>query len=123
MSYCSHKTRPSALVQDKYAMALKYSDVTVGHVPKYLSKITYIYRKHGGDLLVKIIGERRFSQDFNQGRMELRATYIYRSTDMDVHSKLLILAGEIMEEYNKANSTTNSKLNTKQKKKKETARK
>ena len=50
-----HETRPGALVGDKYPRALKHKDVTVRRVPKFLSKITYFYLKHGGDLLVKII--------------------------------------------------------------------
>ena len=54
----SHEVRAGAFVQEKYVIALKYHDVTVLHVPKSLSKITYFYRKPGGDLLVKIIGER-----------------------------------------------------------------
>ena len=33
-----HEKRPSALVEDKYAMALKFNDTTVGHVPKFLYK-------------------------------------------------------------------------------------
>ena len=36
-----HERRPSALVEDKYAMALKFNDTTVGHVPKFLSNITF----------------------------------------------------------------------------------
>ena len=46
---------------------------------------------------MKIIGERRFSYNLNQGGMELPATYIYRSTDIDRYSKLLILFEETME--------------------------
>ena len=60
------------------------------------------YQTHRVDLLVKIIGERRFSHDLNQGGIELPATYIYRSVDVDIHSKLLIFVGETMEVYNKA---------------------
>ena len=60
------------------------------------------YQKHRGDLLVKIIGERRFSHDLNQGGIELPATYVYRSVDIDIHSKLLTFVGETMEVYNKA---------------------
>ena len=40
-----HEKRPSALVEDKYAMALKFDDTTVSHVPKFLSKITYFFLK------------------------------------------------------------------------------
>ena len=100
-------------------MALKYNHVTVAHVPKFLSKLTYFYLKHGGDLLVNIIGERRFSHDLNRGGLELPATYSSKSTNMGMHSKLLILTGEAMEVYNKANKAK-SELNTKQQKKKDT---
>ena len=54
-----YETRPGALVQDKYAIVLEQKDVIVGHIPKFLSKITYFYLKHGGDLLVEIIGKRQ----------------------------------------------------------------
>ena len=53
-----HEKRPSALVEDKYAMAFKFNDTTVGHAPKFLSKITYFFLKLGGDLVVKITGQR-----------------------------------------------------------------
>ena len=36
-----YETRPGALVQDKYAIALKQKGVIVGHIPKFLSKITF----------------------------------------------------------------------------------
>ena len=68
-----HETRPGAPVEGKYAMALKHKDVTVGHVPKFLSNITYFYLKHGGDLLVKIIGKKHFSKDLSQEGMKLPA--------------------------------------------------
>ena len=57
-----YETRPGALVQDTYAIALKQKDVVVGHIPKFLSKITYFYLKHGGDVLVEIIGKRQYSR-------------------------------------------------------------
>ena len=66
-------TVPGALVQDKYAIALKQKDVIVGHIPKFLCKITYFYLKHGGDLLVEITGKRQYSGDLPQGGMELPA--------------------------------------------------
>ena len=50
--------------------------------------------------------------------MELPATYILRSTDTDMRSKLVILVGEVMEVYNKTNKKAKSELNAKQKKKK-----
>ena len=66
-------------------------------MPKLLSKITYFYLKYERDL-VKITGERRFSQDLKQDGMGLPATYNYRSTDLGRHSRLLIFVGEAMKE-------------------------
>ena len=71
-------------------------------MPNIVSETTCFYLKHGGDLLVKSIGERQFSHDLNQGGMELSATYISRSTDL--RSKLLILVGEVMEKHYKASN-------------------
>ena len=45
--------------------------------------------------------------------MDLPATYIYRSTYIDIHAKLLILVGETMEVYHKAKNKEKTKLNTK----------
>ena len=95
-----HEKRPSALVEDKYAMALKFNDTTVGHVPKFLSKITYFFLKLGGDLVVKITGQRRYSRDLDQGGMELPGTYVFTSTDAEMHAKLEMLVKEAMEQYN-----------------------
>ena len=95
-----HEKRPSALVEDKYAMALKFNDTTVGHVPKFLSKITYFFLKLGGDLTVKITGQRRYSRDLDQGGMELPGTYVFTSTDTEMHAKLEMLVKEAMEQYN-----------------------
>lgn len=81
------------------------------------------YLKHGGDLPVKIIEKKRFSQSINQEGMELPGTCIYRSADTDTQIKLLILDGEAMEGLNKANSKAKSELSTKQRKNKDTSRK
>ena len=95
-----HKKRPSALVEDKYSMALKFNDTIVGHVPKFPSKITYFFLKLGGDLLVETTGQRRYSRDLDQGGMKLPGTYVFTSTDAEIHAKLEMLVEEAMEQYN-----------------------
>ena len=62
---------------------------------------------------MKINGKRRFSHKFIQGGTEIPATYIYRSADIHIQSKLLILVEETMEVWNKANNKEKTKLNTK----------
>ena len=72
---------------------------------------------------MKIIGERRFSYNLNQGGMELPATYIYRSADIDIYSKLLIVFEETKEVWNKPDDKKKTKLSTKHKNTKDTSRK
>ena len=95
-----HEKRPSVLVEDKYAMALKFNVTTVDHVPKLLSKITYFFLKLRGDLVVKITGQRRYSRGLDQGGMELLGTYVFTSTDAEMNAKLEMLVKEAMEQYN-----------------------
>ena len=45
--------------------------------------------------------------------MDLPATYICRSVYIDINAKLLILVGETIEVYNKADNKEKTKLNTK----------
>ena len=85
-----------SLCNYKYAMVLKFNDVSVGHVPKFLSKICYIYQKHGGTIIVRVTGERQYSKDLGQGGMELHAKNIFWSTDEDMNSKLPTLIGKAM---------------------------
>ena len=95
-----YETRPGALVQYKYAIALKQKDAIDGHIPKFLSKITYFYLKHGGDLLVEIIGKRQYSRDLPQGGMELAALYVFKTTNLEMHLQLPSLARKAMKTYN-----------------------
>ena len=34
-------SRPGVFVKDRYALATQFKDITVGRVPKFLSKLTY----------------------------------------------------------------------------------
>ena len=71
--------RPGALVKDKYAIAIISNNQTVGHVPKFLSKLTFFFLKHGATLTVKATGERKYSFDLPQGVMEIPTEFIYKS--------------------------------------------
>ena len=112
-----YKTRAGALVQDKYAIALKQKDVIVGHIPKFLSKITYFYLKHGGDLLVEIIGMRQYYRDLPQGGMELPALYVFKTANLEMHLQLPSLARKTMKTYNNAKTKAMDKPKKRQNKK------
>ena len=69
------ETRPGALVEDKYAIAVINNGKTVGHVPCFLTKLTFFFLKNGGKLLITVTGPRRYSIDLKQGGLELLADF------------------------------------------------
>ena len=60
----------------------------VGHVPKFLSKLTFFFLKHGGTLTIKVTGERRCSFDLAQGGMEIPAEFIYKSEKKELSDQM-----------------------------------
>ena len=67
-----HHLHPQSLIQDKFAIALVNNDsVTVGHIPKFMSKLTYFFLKHGGHIKCEITGGKKYSKDFEQGGLEI----------------------------------------------------
>ena len=84
---------------------------------KVLIKENIFYLKHGRDLLVKTTGMKQFSKDLPQLRMELPTLYVFKSTNLVMHSKLPSLVSVTVKTYNDAKSKTFGK-NDKPKKKK-----
>ena len=58
------ETRPAALVEDKYAIAVINNGKTVG---KFLMKLTFFFLKNGDKLHITVTGSRRYSVDLKQG--------------------------------------------------------
>ena len=56
-------TRATALVADKYAIALKNNEQTVGHISMFLSKLTFFFLRNGGKVSIKVNGQKRYSVD------------------------------------------------------------
>ena len=49
------ETRPGALIGVKYAIAPINNGKTVGHVPKFLPKLTFFFLKNGGKLQITVL--------------------------------------------------------------------
>ena len=49
--------------RDCYAMAVKKDTLTVGHLPKRISKLTWYFVRRGGSITCEVSGRRRFSCD------------------------------------------------------------
>ena len=55
-----HEDDPQSLIHDKFAIALVSNDsLTVSHIPKFMSKLTYFSLKHGENIKSEIIGGKK----------------------------------------------------------------
>ena len=53
-----------SLVHDKYTLALINSEsVTVGHLPKFMSKLAHFFVKNAGTIRCEITDSKRYSSD------------------------------------------------------------
>ena len=91
--------RPGALVEDRCASAIISNNQTVGHVPKFLSKLTFFFLKHGGTLTVQVTGERRYSFDLAQGGMEITPEFIYKSEKKELSDQMKEKTLEEIQKY------------------------
>ena len=93
--------RPDALVEDKYAIAIISNNQTVPHVPKFLSKLTFFFLKHGATLTEKVATERRYSFDLPQGGMEIPVEFIYKSEKKELIDQMKEKTLEQIKKYDK----------------------
>ena len=73
-------TRTTALVKDKYTIACKNGEQTVGHIPMFLSKLTFFFLRYDGKVSIKVNGPRRYSVDLIQGGLELPTEFTFQTS-------------------------------------------
>ena len=73
-----HEDHPQSLVHVKYAIALINSEsVTMGHLPKFMSKLAHCFVKHAGKIICEIRGSQRYSSNLEQVGLEIPARIIF----------------------------------------------
>ena len=60
-------------VVDRYAIAVKKPDsgVTVGHLPKKISRVCSMFTQRGGEITATVMGRRQYLSDLVQGGLEI----------------------------------------------------
>ena len=71
------ETRPGALVEDKYTIAIISNGKTVGHVPKFLTKLTLFFLKNGGKLHTTVTRLRKYFIDLKQVGLEFSCDFYF----------------------------------------------
>ena len=65
---------PQLLIHDEFVKVLVNSALaTVGHIPKFMCKLTYFFLKHYGNIKCEITGFKKYSKDLKQGGFEIPA--------------------------------------------------
>jgi len=80
--------------EDRYAVAVMDGTSIVGHVPRKISYICYIFLFHSGSIICHVTGPKQHSQDLEQGGLDVPCEYKFYSKDkrVKVTKKLLELA-------------------------------
>ena len=81
-------TRTTALVKDKYAIAVKNGKQTVGHIPMFLSKLTFLFLRYDGKVSIKVNGPRRYSVNLIQGGLELPTEFTFQTSNEKFFSQI-----------------------------------
>ena len=90
------------MIKDKKKLALTNSDsVTVGHLPKFMSKLAHFLVKHDGEIRCVITGSKRYSSDLEQGGLEIPAKRIFQNSNERIVEEMKKKLIPLIEEYNK----------------------
>ena len=112
-----HQDDPQSLIHDKFAVALVNNDsLTVGHIPKFMSKLTYFFLKHGGHMKCEITGGKKYSKNLEQGGLEIPARLtekkpelpLFRSTEESKTNQISFRALSILYITNFSQTKINS---------------
>ena len=97
-----HEDEPQSLVHEKYAIALFNSElVTVGHLPKFMSRLARFFVRHAGKIRCEITGSKRYPSDLEQGGLEIPVKITFPNSDERIIEEMKKKPAPLIEEYNK----------------------
>ena len=73
-------TRENDNPHDKYAVAVKQGQKTVGHIPREISKTVAFFLKHGGKVSCRVVSEKHQPSDIAKGGLEIPCVYIFSAS-------------------------------------------
>lgn len=68
--------RDDGNILDRYAVKVVKNDEIVGHIPKKIPTLCSLFIRHGGNIKCEVTGSRRYSQDLQQGGLEIPCNII-----------------------------------------------
>ena len=71
--------------EDRYAVAVQRSGITVGHLPKKVSRICSLFLRRGGYIHCTVSGNRRYSEDLPQGGLEIPCCVTFKAKPKEIN--------------------------------------
>lgn len=78
-------------IMDPYAVAVVRQGSIVGHIPRKISAICHLFLRHGGQMVVQVVGPRRHSVDLPQGGLEVPCTITFYGSEKEVAKVKMML--------------------------------
>lgn len=78
---CQHETGNAA---DPYTVAVIKNEIVVGHIPRKISTMCYLFLRKNGIIICTVLGTRRYSSDLAQGGMEIPCKYTFTGEDTEI---------------------------------------
>ena len=77
---------------DEQAVTVIRSGVTIGHVPRYVSRDFSLFLQLGGKITATVVSTRRYSRDLPQGGLEIPCQYTLEGPTNEVRKIRIFLA-------------------------------
>ena len=74
-----------------FAVAVVKSGVIVGHVPRKILSVCWMFLGRGGTISCKVTGSRRYSEDLPQGELEVPCVLILRGAHSNINKSKALL--------------------------------
>ena len=65
-------------VRDPFAVAVKKSNLTVGHIPTKISALCSLFLQRGGTITFQVTSSRRYSDDLVQGGLDIHCALKFK---------------------------------------------
>ena len=95
---------------DRYDVAVKKSTSIVGHVPRRISTLCYMFLRRGGAISCIVTGTRRYSYDLPQGGMEIPCQLKFSNDDTKSLQKIKKLLAEYLKDRDRAKAPLDSSM-------------
>ena len=70
----------------------------MGHLPKFMSKLTHFFVKHARRIRCEITGSKRYSSDLGQGGLEIIAKIIFQNSNERIIEEMRKKLAPLIEE-------------------------